>query len=307
MQWLHNNDSKVKQSLTLDQGDGHMWQESGFTNLDSDELRAFMDERKEADYVLVDVRQPGEYTGGHIPGAKHVPLGKLEDALTKGEFKSDRAHVFYCAGGVRSRAASRLAVESGLFAKGVFNLDKGFRGWNGMALPDSPRLKIFEDAKSVEDMLVRALGLEKAAHYFYKTISESSDNTILCELMARLVDMEMAHARMVYKQLEMLKGDVPPFEEMFEAAPADVLEGGRTLKDLKPWIESAKSGDCLELAELGMEIEFSAFDLYRALANETDTPAIERIFLSLAEEEKKHVRLLFKNLDGFLDPEVCCP
>jgi rhodanese-related sulfurtransferase len=41
------------------------------------ELRKFLRERNPGDYTLIDVRQPGEYERGHIPGARLIPLGDL--------------------------------------------------------------------------------------------------------------------------------------------------------------------------------------------------------------------------------------
>jgi rhodanese-related sulfurtransferase len=49
--------------------------------LSAEEVRALLDEKKPAQYNLVDVRQPEEYTGGHLPGAKLVPVGELENRM----------------------------------------------------------------------------------------------------------------------------------------------------------------------------------------------------------------------------------
>ena len=40
-----------------------------------------MEKHDPEEYNLVDVRQPGEYEAGHIPGTKLIPLGELEDRL----------------------------------------------------------------------------------------------------------------------------------------------------------------------------------------------------------------------------------
>jgi rhodanese-related sulfurtransferase len=47
----------------------------------SEELRSFLDEHDPESYNLIDVRQPGEYEGGHLAGAKLIPIGELEDRL----------------------------------------------------------------------------------------------------------------------------------------------------------------------------------------------------------------------------------
>jgi rhodanese-related sulfurtransferase len=42
-----------------------------------------MAEHPEGSYTLLDVRQPGEYEGEHIPGAKLIPLPGLKDQLSE--------------------------------------------------------------------------------------------------------------------------------------------------------------------------------------------------------------------------------
>ena len=41
------------------------------------EIRDFLDAHLPDDYNLVDVRQPGEYQRGHLPGARLIPLAEL--------------------------------------------------------------------------------------------------------------------------------------------------------------------------------------------------------------------------------------
>ena len=59
----------------------------------TDEVRLFLEEHDPEEYNLVDVRQPGEYEAGHIPGTKFIPLGELEDRL--GELDSAKPTVAY--------------------------------------------------------------------------------------------------------------------------------------------------------------------------------------------------------------------
>ena len=51
------------------------------STLSAEEIRAFLNEKKAGEYNLVDVRQPQEYEGGHLPGAKLIPVGELESRL----------------------------------------------------------------------------------------------------------------------------------------------------------------------------------------------------------------------------------
>ena len=83
---------------------------------------------------IIDVRDPSEWSGGHLPGARLVPLDQLR-ASPKSALTRDGV-LFVCAAGMRSQTAARLATSQGL--KTVYNLSSGTRGWvnAGFALVD---------------------------------------------------------------------------------------------------------------------------------------------------------------------------
>ncbi|MBR5230109.1 MAG: rhodanese-like domain-containing protein [Firmicutes bacterium] len=62
--------------------------------------------------VLVDVRTPQEYTEGHIPGSKNVPLDKLDKIAAVAGSKETKLFV-YCASGGRSSQATRMLGQMG--------------------------------------------------------------------------------------------------------------------------------------------------------------------------------------------------
>jgi rhodanese-related sulfurtransferase len=53
----------------------------------------FLNEHSLGEYNLVDVRTPREYEKGHLPGARLIPLGELENRL--GELDPDRLTLVY--------------------------------------------------------------------------------------------------------------------------------------------------------------------------------------------------------------------
>jgi rhodanese-related sulfurtransferase len=67
--------------------------------------------------VLLDVRSPDEFSGGHIDGAKNIPVEDLEgrmgdvEKLTGGDKK--KPIVVYCASGARSKFAKKMLVKAG--------------------------------------------------------------------------------------------------------------------------------------------------------------------------------------------------
>jgi rhodanese-related sulfurtransferase len=68
---------------------------------------------------LVDVRSPGEFGSGHIPGAINVPVGEIGGKL-KLLGEKDKPVIVYCASGTRS-AMARSVLKAQGFGK-VFNL-----------------------------------------------------------------------------------------------------------------------------------------------------------------------------------------
>ena len=83
------------------------------------------------DVEVIDVREPHEWAGGHLPGSRHVPLGQLREG-PKAALTRDGV-IFVCAAGIRSQTAARLAEGIGLTR--VYNLAGGTRSWQSAGLP----------------------------------------------------------------------------------------------------------------------------------------------------------------------------
>ena len=47
----------------------------------AEEVREFLDRESPQEYNLVDVRTPREYEKEHLPGARLMPMGELENRL----------------------------------------------------------------------------------------------------------------------------------------------------------------------------------------------------------------------------------
>jgi rhodanese-related sulfurtransferase len=79
--------------------------------------------------VLLDVRQPEEWSAGHAPGALHVPLGDL--ALRLGDLPPGTV-VVVCRSGGRSAVAAQALASTGRDAR---NLAGGMQAWSAAGLP----------------------------------------------------------------------------------------------------------------------------------------------------------------------------
>ena len=79
------------------------------------------------DVQILDVRELEEFDGplGHIPGAKHIPLGSLGEQL--GEMSTDQPIVTVCRAGGRSARANLMLQQAGL--PNVANLAGGILLW----------------------------------------------------------------------------------------------------------------------------------------------------------------------------------
>ncbi len=99
----------------------------GTTELDAEALRVMLEVALAEDLPdLIDVREPHEWAGGHIPGAIHVPLGQL-DVAAHSEIDRNKKVVVYCASGMRSIDGSYTLKRAG-FAR-VYSLAGGIHAW----------------------------------------------------------------------------------------------------------------------------------------------------------------------------------
>ena len=80
---------------------------------------------------VIDVRDPSEWAGGHLPGAQLVPLERLR--ASPSELRDRENILFVCAAGVRSQTAARIAASLGV--KTIYNLSSGTRGWVKAGFP----------------------------------------------------------------------------------------------------------------------------------------------------------------------------
>ncbi len=90
------------------------------------------------DAVVLDVREPDEYTGGHVPGAVLIPLGEVVERFDEVP-QGDPLYVICHSGGRSARAAAWLE-QQGVEA---VNVAGGTSAWIAAGQPvvtgDRPR------------------------------------------------------------------------------------------------------------------------------------------------------------------------
>ena len=267
----------------------------GIKHVTAEELRHFIRSHHENDFVLVDVRQPEEYRRGHIPGARLVPVAEL--VHSPGRLPADKTLVFYCHGGGRSMAAAVMADEEAQGRAAILNLNGGMLAWDGARLDDVPQVRLFKGRPGAQ-MFATAIALEKGAQLFYETLADDLAGKPGGDVFAKLAQAESAHARAVYGFWQKNEPDLESFETLYERESGDILEGGMPLKQALRKAASRPADGLRPFIETALQIEYAAYDLYRAMADEDTAEAYRGAFLALAQAEKGHMRALIEALSG---------
>ncbi len=85
------------------------------------------------DALVLDVREDKEYAAGHIPRAKHIPVGKLAGRLGELDKFKDQPILVTCRSGHRSAHACRILRKAGFTT--VYNQAGGIVAWERANLP----------------------------------------------------------------------------------------------------------------------------------------------------------------------------
>ena len=102
---------------------------SGVTQVDTLEATRLINQ----DALVLDVREDKEFATGHIPKARHIPLGALASRLGELEKFKNKPIVVNCRSGQRSARACGILKKHG-FEKAV-NLAGGIVAWESAHLP----------------------------------------------------------------------------------------------------------------------------------------------------------------------------
>ncbi|GAC1314541.1 MAG: rhodanese-like domain-containing protein [Ktedonobacteraceae bacterium] len=81
--------------------------------------------------VLIDVREPWEYTDGHARDARNIPLSQLQQRVT--EVPADREVLLICQSGHRSMQAAKFLQRQG--KTHIVNVTGGTTVWQMHRLP----------------------------------------------------------------------------------------------------------------------------------------------------------------------------
>jgi len=260
------------------------------------EAKAILDSARLGQRILLDVRQDFEYAEGHLPGATLIPLPELADRAK--ELDPALPVVVYCRSGKRSLSGANLL--SGLGFRDVVSIQGGILAWDGAqaAGPLDLGLGALLTARSAQEVLERAWGMELALGDYYSALASKAAEAEVAELFQRLAGFEEKHRRTLVEIWKRLgNGDVSAFEERARAfAALGSLEGGISAADYLGLLGDPQSSS--EALELAMAVEAQAMDLYLRRARDEADADLRRTLILLAEEEKAHLKILGTFVDG---------
>ncbi|MFW6226450.1 MAG: rhodanese-like domain-containing protein [Nanoarchaeota archaeon] len=84
--------------------------------------------KKNPDFIIIDVRESFEYKNKKIPNSKSLPLSQIESWFY--QLKKNKKYIIYCKSGNRSEMVVSMMLKKGF--KDVKNMDGGILAWNKM-------------------------------------------------------------------------------------------------------------------------------------------------------------------------------
>ena len=276
---------------------GHQTGE-GIRALDARTLQRLIQESKEDDYLIVDVRGSEEFGRDHIPGSMNVPLEQVQGY----GFDASQKLVFCCTRGVRCKVAAAFVADDGHNPDQLFFLKDGLFDYTGEILMVLPKIALFPTDLTPVEVMQTALNLEKGAYKFYsyasRRLAGDIRNASLCQLMAAMVEQETAHAGMIFKALEKIWAPGRDFRVYFDQCDGRVLEGGVPFDQALAVFDEAEP-DLLarDLLDFSIELEYRAWDLYKTMASKKAIVDVSALFYRLAQAEKHHLDQLIAHAD----------
>lgn len=141
------------------------------------------------------------------------------------------------------------------------------------------------------DIFAFALQMEKEGEQFYRDLAARAPSEGVHNILTMLADEEAKH----YRAIQIIQS------EDYEMEEADVLDHAknifRQMKDFGDKFEIDTQE--VDLYRQAQAIESKSIDFYLDKADVVDRPAQKQLFQKLAEEERKHLRLM-ENLADFI-------
>lgn len=256
------------------------------------QVREYIHSRPGKEFQLVDVRQPGEYAGGHLAGARLIPLKDLP--ARSGELDPQQPTIVYCAVGGRSRAAAQLLQGLGFVE--VYNMPGGIKAWEDRVAsgPEEMGLELFTGEEEYRDGVALAYAMEEGLQQFYQDLAMRTGEARERALFQQLAGFEEHHKARLRTEFERQPGPEPLLPE-----GSAIMEGGSRVDAFLERVRALQL-DPPAILDLAMSLETQALDLYSRMARKGIRSESAALFQALADEEQGHLRHLAEELERLL-------
>jgi len=255
-----------------------------------DEVRKIIKEKSADEYCLLDVRQPGEYEKGHIPGAKLIPLPELQSDLSR--IHPDRMTIVYCRSGNRSRSGVGILMGAGL--ENVYNMEGGILAYNGLVAAGPPEAGVFcfPENMTPEQLIAMAWYIEDGSQQYLDAVKDIARDQDIKDVFISLTDHKIAHKQSLSRLFQKIseqtvKDDFPA--SILQRPPHKVMAGCVSVPEAINWSKDKEIADILDLL---IGLEANTFDLYLKLGRQVESDRARSVFMELSEEEVRHLEQL---------------
>jgi len=193
---------------------------------------------------------------------------------------------------MRSRAAAAILADAGL--EKVYNMQGGIAAWEGLVASGPPEsgMAHFGEAARPQELAMLAWMLEDGSRLFYVRMDEHLRDEDAKKLFQSLAHAEVSHEKTVAELYRGFTGG-RAVEDDLPSGRDDIMEGGIKVAQALLW---AKGKDVTAILEFAISLETNAYDLYLKMGRRLEGDA-RKVFLLLAEEEKKHLERLAELLE----------
>ncbi len=109
---------------------------AAITDVTVEKARELIQERSgKADFVVLDVRTPGEFAGGRLPGAVNLDIQASDFETRLATLDRGKSYLVYCRTGNRSARAIQVMQRLGF--RSVYHMSEGIVGWERKGFPVS--------------------------------------------------------------------------------------------------------------------------------------------------------------------------
>ncbi|MEU7291667.1 rhodanese-like domain-containing protein [Streptomyces exfoliatus] len=160
-----------------------------------------------AELTVVDVRTPGEYASGHVPGALNVPLDRFDQAVPALQEAAARGGLLLvCQSGGRSATACARLAAHGVT---VHDLDGGTSGWaargHGLERPaGAPAKPVWAMDRQVRlvagSLVLLGLALGLLVHPAFQLLSAGVAGGLVFSALTNTCGMAMMLGKLPYNR-----------------------------------------------------------------------------------------------------------